>query len=87
MPFLIRHRPERDERKRAWFSPNDCLSNIRQWHSDPSSRDEPESGNNESESTAGVPLTKKDKKGGAMEEALKAFADKYGWEKGEGGAV
>lgn len=62
------------ERQRAWYTPKECLGKIREWYTDPKTA-------NELEGDAEVLKPgKKDVKGGAMETALKAFAERYGWD-------
>lgn len=69
-------RLEAHERQRQWFNISESREKIREWYADPTLADEvkPES---EQVSASG----KKEKKGGAMETALRAFAEQYGWDK------
>lgn len=72
---MLTNRPEKHERERAWFSTEQCLDKIKEWYSDPRAADELEGDAEE------IKPGKKDAKGGAMETALKAFAERYGWDK------
>jgi diphosphoinositol-polyphosphate diphosphatase len=73
---MLRYRPEKHERQRQWFSPRECQEKIQAWYRDPSL-----AGEVEPDSTEVSASGKKEKKGGAMETALRAFAVQYGWEK------
>ncbi|CAD6589323.1 MAG: hypothetical protein TREMPRED_005335 [Tremellales sp. Tagirdzhanova-0007] len=79
--------PECHERQREWVTPHECLGRIQRWYSDGTvSRDELEGDAMiEGEELDRLGMEgKKDKKGGAMELALRAFTRRWGWEKDTG---
>ncbi|WWD15823.1 hypothetical protein CI109_100247 [Kwoniella shandongensis] len=79
--------PESHQRQRAWFTPSAALENIQQWYTDESAKKEVDPGTDledehEQDGKKGKGKVKesgeerrgkKDKKGGAMEEALRKF--------------
>lgn len=65
-------RMEKHERNRAWYTPQECLEKIGQWYSDPSGSGELQG--LKEEKKAG----KKQRKGGAMERAIRAFSESQG---------
>lgn len=68
-------RPEKDERQRGWYTTQECLDKIKEWYSDPTTAEDMEGDAEE------IKPGKKDRKGGAMETALRTFAEHYGWDK------
>lgn len=71
-------RLEKDERHRAWYTPLEAVEKIQQWYSDVKGH---ETMQELKEVDGGKKAKKKQRKGGAMETALNAFADRYGWER------
>jgi diphosphoinositol-polyphosphate diphosphatase len=78
--YDILHRLERDQRRREWVTPREALRRIQEWYTDPSLSSDLDGETLISEgSVEGSQQGKMDKKGGAMEVALKAFAQRKGW--------
>ena len=75
----LRSWPEAHERRREWISPDECLLRIQAWYSDSSAKNEVRADDAMVSESHLEKLKKKDKKGGAMEMALRAFAEQYGW--------
>lgn len=68
-------RLEKDERNRAWYTATEAIERISQWYIDPSGSGtiqdlKDDQGNKKAK--------KKERKGGAMETALRAFIDRKG---------
>jgi len=81
---LIADWPEQHQRKREWVSVQECLQRIQAWSADEGAREEVEAPHPDGIHFGPEVEAKKGKKalkGGAMEMALRAFADKYGWDK------
>lgn len=86
-------RPEKHQRRRAWFTPAQAIEKIQEWYTDESAKREVEGEtktlHEQSDHDSGVISTevhtierrgKKDKKGGAMEMAVRRLAELKGWE-------
>ncbi|EIW69637.1 hypothetical protein TREMEDRAFT_73926 [Tremella mesenterica DSM 1558] len=78
--------PEAHQRQRAWFTLSSALSRINEWRKDPFAAETLEDVMDvQSQSTStnartqSVTKGKKDEKGGAMELALRTFAEARGW--------
>jgi hypothetical protein len=77
---LAPHRPEKHERRREWVYPAEALARIQRWYTDEQAREEVDEDTTVADAptsnSGGDRQAKKEAKGGAMEMALRTFAER-----------